>query len=66
MACSRGCCATQAEHYRSLAVRTGEPPTKVTVDHTDDTINTVTEHWNDRQDVNIAVRRPINQENVNG
>ena len=61
MACSRGCCDTPAEHYKSLAVRTGDTGSKrkVTVDDTDMTVNTVTEYWHDRQDVNIAVNRPI-------
>lgn len=59
MTCSKGCCETQAEHYRSLTVRTGPAKTKVTVDHTDDTINTVTEHWHDRQDVHVQVREPV-------
>jgi len=59
MTCARGCCGTQAEHYRSVAVRTGPRPVKVTVDHTDQTVNTVTEHWNDRQDVNVRVLEPV-------
>lgn len=59
MACTRGCCATPAEHYRSVAVRTGTRPTKVTVEHTDNTVNTVTEHWHDRQDVNVRVLEPV-------
>lgn len=32
---------------------------KVTVDHTDNTINTVTEHWNDRRDVHVEVVKTI-------
>lgn len=59
MACTRGCCASPAEHYRSLTTRVGEPKTKVTVDHTDATVNTVTEHWHDRQDVHIKVMDPL-------
>jgi hypothetical protein len=58
--CSRGCCASPAEHYRSLVARVGEPKSKVTVEDTPDTVNTVTEHWNDRQDVHVAVKRPFN------
>lgn len=57
--CSRGCCSSPAEHYRSLATRVGDRPKKVTVDHTDMTVNTVTEHWEDRQDVNVSVRAPL-------
>lgn len=64
MACAKGCCPTQAEHYRSLTVRTGQPKTKVTVDHTDDTINTVTEHWHDRQDVHVQVLEPVRTSNA--
>lgn len=61
MPCSRGCCDSPAEHYRSVAVRTGDTRTKqkVTVDKTDQTVNTVTEHWHDRQDVNIRVLEPV-------
>lgn len=59
MPCSRGCCDSPAEHYRSVAVRTGPPKTKVTVDHTDETVNTVTDYWHDRQDVHIDVLKPI-------
>ena len=59
MACTRGCCASPKEHYRSLSTRTGEPRTKVTVEDTPDTVNTVTEHWQDRQDVSIRVKRPM-------
>jgi hypothetical protein len=57
--CARGCCRTEAEHFRSLAVRVGEPRRKVTVDHTDSTVNTVTEHWHDRQDVAVQVLKPV-------
>lgn len=59
MPCARGCCATQREHFQSLATRTGEPKVKVTVDHTDQTVNTVTEHWHDRQDVHVNVVKPL-------
>lgn len=53
MACSRGCCATQAEHYRSLQVASADRSqmTKVTTER-DSTVEVdVTEHWHDRQDV---------------
>lgn len=61
MSCTRGCCATPAEHFRSVAVRTGDTreKRKVTVDRTDQTVNTVTEHWHDRQDVHINVLKPV-------
>lgn len=59
MTCARGCCDTPAEHYRSLAVRTGPPKQKVTVERTEQTENTTTEHWHDRQDVNVRVLEPI-------
>jgi hypothetical protein len=59
MPCTRGCCATPAEHYRSLTTRVGEPKTKVTVEDTGATVNTVTEHWHDRQDVHVKVMDPV-------
>ena len=61
MACTRGCCASPAEHYRSLTTRVGDlsEKKKVTVDHTDSTVNTVTEHWHDRQDVHVRVMEPV-------
>lgn len=61
MPCSRGCCETQAEHYRSLAMRTGDTADKrkVTVEDTGTCEATVTEHWHDRQDVNIRVKNPV-------
>lgn len=56
MACARGCCPTQAEHYRSLAVASSDRKnwTKTTTDehskvHTVDVI----EHWDGRQDVTV-------------
>lgn len=58
MACPRGCCSSYREHISSLGFRPTIPAPKKTVDHTDSTINTVTEHWHDRQDVNIRVVRP--------
>jgi hypothetical protein len=53
MTCTRGCCDTQAEHYRSLRVASPDRRalTKVT-EHSDGRQGaTVTEHWHDRQDV---------------
>jgi len=59
MPCSHGCCASNRDHWLSVAVRPVQPGPKVTVDHTDHTVNTVTEHWNDRQDVHVAVLDPV-------
>jgi hypothetical protein len=42
-----------------VGIRPGIPSPKITVDHTDHTVNTVTEHWNDRQDVNVRVLEPV-------
>lgn len=55
MACARGCCATQREHYQSIAVGSSarEDLTKSTVDdHGTHTVE-VTEHWQERQDVTV-------------
>lgn len=53
MACARGCCETQREHYLSLSVSHPERRgwTKVTTDVHDQHTVDVTEHWHDRQDV---------------
>ena len=53
MTCARGCCATQAEHYRSLCVAAPdrEQMTKVTTERDSTVAVDVTEHWHDRQDV---------------
>lgn len=61
MACTRGCCASPAEHYRSLTTRIGDlrDKRKVTVEDTGSTVNTVTEHWHDRQDVHVKVLEPV-------
>ena len=51
--CARGCCSSQAEHYRSLSVGSSDRShmTKTTTDdHGTHTVD-VTEHWQDRQDV---------------
>jgi hypothetical protein len=53
MSCTRGCCATPAEHYRSLRVASSDRRalTKtVTDDHGTHQVD-VTQHWHDRQDV---------------
>lgn len=57
MACSRGCCDTQREHYQSVAVGSifGQTPPKVTTDdhgtHTVDVIES-----DNRQDVTVKPR----------
>lgn len=53
MACARGCCGTQAEHYRSLRVAAPgrDQLTKVTTERDATVTVDVTEHWHDRQDV---------------
>jgi hypothetical protein len=56
MSCPRGCCASYREHIASIGLRARNPAPKQTVDVTDDTTNTVTEHWDDRQDVHIHAR----------
>lgn len=75
MTCARGCCDTQAEHYRSLYVASPDrrAMTKRTVcDGGSEGSAVVTEHWHDRQDVLVrpmtvrAVRVPQGVENANG
>jgi hypothetical protein len=55
MPCARGCCDTQAEHYRSLFVASPDRKRmrKVTTDVHDHHKVDVTEHWHDRQDVTV-------------
>lgn len=55
MACARGCCATPAEHYRSVRVAAAgrERLTKTTTDDHGTHEVDVTEHWHDRQDVQV-------------
>ena len=57
MACSRGCCATQAEHYKSIGV--ANPGVlaegKTTVDDHGTHQVEVRESGNDRQDVTVKV-----------
>lgn len=62
MTCTRGCCASPAEHYRSVAVAHPDRHSwrKTTTTETDTVTADVTEHWHDRQDVLIkpeTVRR---------
>lgn len=65
MSCARGCCDTQAEHYRSLMVASPDRVslTKVTTDDHGTHQVDVTQHWHDRQDVLIkkpeTVRRKV-------
>ena len=58
MACARGCCRTQREHYQSLAVASPARAglTKTTTDVHDAHTVAVTEHWYDRQDVTVRPR----------
>lgn len=60
MSCARGCCATQKEHYRSLMVAHPERQQlrKVTTDVHDNHKVDVTEHWHDRQDVQVNIDKP--------
>lgn len=53
MTCARGCCQTQAEHYRSLCVAAPDRAqmTKITTERDSSITVDVTEHWHDRQDV---------------
>lgn len=55
MSCSRGCCASQAEHYASLRVAAADRAalTKVTTDDHGTHAVDVTEHWHTQQDVLI-------------
>jgi hypothetical protein len=56
VACARGCCPTQAEHYRSVGFASSARfgMTKVTTHQDNATTKVdVTEHWGDRQDVLI-------------
>lgn len=67
MSCARGCCASQAEHYRSLRVAASgrRSLTKTTTDDHGAHEVDVTEHWHDRQDVLIrpgTVRAKLVQE----
>lgn len=53
MACARGCCDTQANHYKSLCIASPDRRdlTKVTTERDASVTVHVTEHWHDRQDV---------------
>lgn len=57
MSCNRGCCETQADHYRSVSVAHPDRNAmrKVTTDDHGTHQVDVTEHYGDRQDVNVRV-----------
>ena len=59
MSCARGCCATPAEHYRSLSVASSDRRewTKTTTDDHGTHAVDVVEHWQDRQDVTVRAPR---------
>ena len=61
MTCTRGCCATPAEHYRSVAVAHPDRKgwTKTVTDVHDKHTVDVTQHWHDRQDVNVKLGEPV-------
>lgn len=61
MPCARGCCETQAEHYRSLRIL--DPNRRAltkttTADDRSQAIDT-TEHWHERQDVMVRLKEPV-------
>lgn len=47
------------EKLKSIGFRPTKPKNKVTEHHTDTAIVTTTEHWNDRQDTNVNMRKPV-------
>jgi len=61
MSCSRGCCDTPAEHYRSVAVAHPDrrAMTKTVTDVHDAHTVDVTQHWHDRQDVHVKMQKPV-------
>lgn len=67
MSCARGCCASPAEHYRSIRVAAAdraELRKTTTDDHGTHTVDVV-EHWQERQDVLVrpgTVRARLVQE----
>lgn len=61
MRCERGCCESQAEHYRSVSVAhpDREQLRKVTTDdHGTHTVDVI-EHYADRQDVTVHAPRVV-------
>jgi hypothetical protein len=61
MSCTRGCCDTPAEHYRSLRVASPDRRqlTKTVTDVHDHHKVDVTQHWHDRQDVQVRLDKPV-------
>jgi hypothetical protein len=59
MSCAKGCCDTQAEHYRSLRVASPDRTslTKTTTDDHGTHRVDVIEHYTDRQDVTVHAPR---------
>lgn len=58
MTCTRGCCVTPAEHYRSVSVAHPDRRSwrKTTTVDTGPAVVDQTEHWHDRQDVLVKPR----------
>ena len=59
--CTPGCCASPAEHYRSVSVAhpdRAEMKKVTTDDHGTHTVD-VTEHYQDRQDVTVHAPRVV-------
>ena len=61
MSCARGCCATPAEHYRSISVAHPDrrQMTKTVTDVHDHHKVDVIQHWHDRQDVQVRLDKPV-------
>lgn len=61
MSCTRGCCASPAEHYRSLSVASPgrRHLTKTTTDDHGTHQVDVVQHWQDRQDVTVKLAGPV-------
>jgi len=61
MSCTRGCCDTPAEHYRSVGVAHPDrrAMTKTVTDVHDKHTVDVTQHWHDRQDVHVKMQEPV-------
>jgi hypothetical protein len=61
MACARGCCPTQADHYKSLSVAHPDRAAMrktTTDDHGTHQVDVI-EHYGDRQDVTVRVPRVV-------
>ena len=61
MTCTRGCCDSPAEHYRSVGVAHPDRKdwTKTVTDVHDKHTVDVTQHWHDRQDVHVKLQEPV-------